>query len=183
MQTNTPAAPAATTTAAAPRKAPPVVDVKLIIPFINSVRQVFQTMVKVEATIGRPQLKTDSVAVYDVSSIIGFSGDVIGNVTISFQLRAAQKLVTAFAGMNIDPSSSDFIDAVGELANMIAGAAKKDLGTAASITVPSVVIGKDHKIARLSEVPCIVIPCNTPVGDFAVEVNIKTVGQPQQQAA
>jgi chemotaxis protein CheX len=62
---------------------------------------------------------------------------------------------------------------VGELANMIAGGAKKDLGCVASISCPSVVIGPGHTIARLSDVPCIVIPCKTPVGDFAVEINIK----------
>lgn len=155
------------------KKAPPVVDVKLIVPFINSVRSVFQTMVKVETTVNRPQLKADSGALYDVSSIVGFSGDVIGNVIVSLQMKAAQKLVAAFAGAVIEPTSPDFVDAVGELANMIAGGAKKHLGNAASITVPSVVIGKGHQIARLSDVPCIVIPCQTPVGDFAVEVNIK----------
>jgi len=69
----------------------------------------------------------------------------------------------------------DFADAIGELANMIAGSAKKDLGHTASISVPNVVIGGGHIIARLSEVPCLVIPCRTPVGNFAVEVNIKTV--------
>jgi CheY-specific phosphatase CheX len=59
---------------------------------------------------------------------------------------------------------------------MIAGGAKKHLGNAASITVPSVIIGSGHQIARLSDVPCVVIPCTSPVGDFAVEVNIKQLG-------
>jgi hypothetical protein len=42
--------------------------------------------------------------------------------------------------------------------------------------VPSVIIGSGHQIARLSDVPCVVIPCTSPVGDFAVEVNIKQLG-------
>jgi CheY-specific phosphatase CheX len=61
---------------------------------------------------------------------------------------------------------------------MIAGSAKKDLGAVASITVPSVIIGAGHVIARLSDVPCIVIPCGTPVGEFAVEVNISRCRPP-----
>jgi chemotaxis protein CheX len=155
--------------------APPVINPKLIVPFVNSVRSVFSTMVGVTTTVGRPILKAQPCPSYDISSIIGFSGEMVGSVVVSFQKEAAVKLASAFAGVEIDPDSPDFADAIGELANMIAGSAKKDLGATASITVPSVIIGPNHTIARLSGVPCLVIPCSTPVGDFAVEINIKQV--------
>jgi len=145
----------------------------LIAPFVNSVRSVFQTMVKVETTVTRPYLKNDSTPSYDVSSIIGFTGDVTGSVVISLQMAAAKALTSSFAGMPIEANTPEFTDAIGELANMIAGGAKKHLGAAAGITVPTVVIGAGHQIVRLSDVPCVVIPCQTPVGNFAVEVNIK----------
>lgn len=162
-------------TATPPATAPSnqVVNPKLVVPFINSVRQVFATMVKVPTTVERPHFKSEPAPQYDVSSIIGFSGDIVGSVVVSFQKDAAVQLVSAFAGTPIDPNTSDFADAVCELANMIAGAAKKDLGHNATITVPSVILGRGHQIARLSDVPCLVVPCKTPVGDFAVEVNIK----------
>jgi chemotaxis protein CheX len=162
-------------TAAVQKPNPPTVNAKLIMPFVNSVRSVFATMVKVPTTLGKPHLKTEACASHDVSSIIGFSGDIVGCVVVSLQMKAAEQVVSAFAGMPIAATSPDFADAVGELANMVAGAAKKDLGHAARISIPSVVIGAGHIIARLSDVPCIVIPCQTPVGDFAVEVSIKAV--------
>jgi chemotaxis protein CheX len=158
--------------------AAPVLNPKLIIPFVNSVRQVFSTMVSVPTTVKPPHLKGSPGPSYDVSGIIGFSGDVVGSVVVSFEKSAAVKLVAAFAGMEIAVDSPDFADAIGELANMIAGSAKKDLGSAASISVPSVIIGAGHTVARLSDVPCIVIPCTTPVGDFAVEVNVKQTVKP-----
>jgi chemotaxis protein CheX len=151
----------------------PALNPRLIVPFVNAVRSVFSTMVGVQTTVGRPSLKAHTGPTYDVSSIIGFSGDVIGSVVVSVQQEAAVKLVEAFASMPIAPGTPDFADAVGELANMIAGNAKKDLGAFAQITVPNVVLGKGHTIARLSGVPCLVIPCTTPAGDFAVEVNIQ----------
>jgi len=92
---------------------------------------------------------------------------------VSFQREAAESLATAFACTPLKLTDPDFADAIGELANMIAGGAKTQLGSLASITVPRVVIGSGHVLARLSDVPCIVIPCKTPVGNFAVEVNIK----------
>ncbi len=152
---------------------PPTINPKLIVPFVNSVRNVFATMVGVSTTMDRPRIKTDRAPAYDVSGIIGFSGDVIGTVVVSFQKCAAAKLVEAFAGMAVDPDSPDFADAVGELANMIAGGAKQHLGNAADISIPSVVIGQGHVITRPSDVPCVVIPCKTEVGDFAVEVSVK----------
>ena len=154
------------------------INPKLIVPFVNSVRNVFSTMVKVQTTVERPHVKHQAGPNYDVSGIIGFSGDITGSVVVSFQASCALKLVEAFAGVAVTMDSPDFCDAIGELANMVAGAAKKDLGAAANISVPSVVIGAGHTIARLSGVPCVVIPVTTPVGNFAVEVNIKVAPKP-----
>jgi len=162
-----------TTTAAAP--AAPIINQKLIIPFVSSVRDVFTTMVNVQTTVERPHFKTAPNPCYDVSGIIGFSGEIVGSVVVSFQREAAVKLVAAFAGMEMQPEDPDFADAIGELANMIAGRAKKDLGGNAAITVPSVIIGHGYTVARLSDVPCLIIPVKTDVGDFAVEINIKQV--------
>src|SRR5215469_6625014 len=103
------------------------INPKLIVPFVNSVRNVFNTMVGVATTVERPVLKTGPAVSYDVSAIIGFSGQVIGSVVVSFQMAAAISLVKSFAGMDLTADSPDFADAVGELANMIAGNAKKDL--------------------------------------------------------
>lgn len=157
-------------TSAAPRRK---LDSKLIMPFVNSTLNVFTTMVNIKPVIGKPHLKEDGRSTFDVSGIIGFSGEIVGSVVVSFQQETAMKLVEALLGSPVDPTSSDFADAVGEMANMIAGSAKKDLGLVANIAVPTVIIGKDHMIGRLSGVPCVVIPCESAFGSFAVEVNIK----------
>lgn len=145
----------------------------LVLPFMKAVRDVFQKMAGVQTTVGRPQLKAEPIASYDVCGIIGFSGQISGSVVVSFSDAAAERLVAAFAGMPIDRSSPDFADAVGELANMIAGSAKKDLGADASISVPTVVIGSGYRIAGMSNAPSLIIPCDSPYGAFAVEVSIK----------
>lgn len=150
-------------------------NAKLIMPFVNSTMNVFTTMVKIKPEISKPRLKEDAGTTHDVSGVIGFSGEVIGSVVISFQMETAKKMVTALTGGEVDTNSSDFADAIGEVANMIAGNAKKDLGVVANIAIPTVIIGQGHRIGRLSGVPCVVIPCHTSVGDFAVEVNIKPV--------
>ena len=82
-------------------------------------------------------------------------------MVLSFQKSTAQAIVNAFAGAPIVPDSPDFADAVGELANMIAGSAKTSFGGATSISVPSIILGPGHTIARLHDVPCLIIPCQT----------------------
>ena len=157
-------------TATAP---PPAIDSKFILPFMNATRDVFQKMAGVATTIGKPYLKSDANAGYAVCGIIGFSGQITGSVVVSFSDTAAEKLVEAFAGVKLALTDPDFADAVGELANMIAGSAKKHLGAVANISTPSVVIGKGYIIANNRQIPCLVIPCGSPFGDFAVEVSVK----------
>jgi len=149
------------------------IDARLIMPFVNSTRNVLQTMLGLVTTIDRPRIKAVPAPEYDYSAIIGFSGKIVGVVVVSFRRETAIKMVTAFAGEVVEPDTSDFSDAIGELANMIAGAAKKDLGAVASISVPTVILGKGHIVTRPSDIPCMVIPCSTEAGEFAVEISIK----------
>lgn len=147
---------------------------KFTMHFVTSIREVLHVMVGLPVTIGSPRLKTDPTATYDVSGIIGFSGGFEGSMVLSFKMEAATKIVAGLIGSEVPPTSPDFADAVGELANVIAGSAKKNLG-GTNISIPNVVIGVGHIIARMQDVPCIVIPCETRNGPFAVEVNIKPV--------
>jgi len=39
--------------------------------------------------------------------------------------------------------------------------------------VPTVVVGKGHKISRSGDIPCIAIPFKTESGDFEVNVGLK----------
>ena len=149
-------------------------DPQYITPFIRSVQNVFSTMIRMPVTINAPVLKKDKSAAYDVSGIIGMSGDVVGSIVLSFSRETAQKLVTAFCGMEFPPDSPDFADAVGELVNMISGSAKgmfvdKDV----SISCPSVVIGPGHHINTRSDTPCVCIPCSTELGELSVEIAIR----------
>jgi chemotaxis protein CheX len=152
---------------------------ELVLPFVNSARTVLSTMARITSTIGCPYLKNDLTIRHDVSGIIAFTGGIEGTVVIGFQLGVAKFVVNALSGTDVAPSDPYFADCVGELANMIAGSAKKHLNAAASISVPTVIIGTGHTTARVNGVPCVVIPCSTPAGDFAVEVNIKR-GKPAQ---
>jgi len=145
----------------------------LIAAFVKSTKNVLSTMVGIESTIGKPIIKVAESPSYDVSGIVGFTGEITGSVVVSFKEDCALGIVSAFTMEEYEVHTEDFADAVGELCNMIAGNAKKDFGIEAGIGIPNVVVGKNHVISRLKEVPCVVIPCECANGEFAVEVNIK----------
>ena len=153
---------------------PAASSAQLIVHFINSIQEVLRTMARIDVKIGAPVLKKNPLPTYDVSGIIGFSGAFVGSMVLSFQQATASAIVAAFAGTSIAPDSLDYTDAVGELANMIAGSAKTAFGGGTNISVPSIIVGHGHSIARLQDVPCLIIPCHTTAGDFAVEVSIKS---------
>lgn len=147
----------------------------LVACFVKSVKNVLTTMAGIQCQLGTPALKASPAPTHDVSALVGFSGEVTGSVVVTFSEKAAIDVVEAFAGEELSLDSEDFADAIGELCNMIAGNAKKDFGLKANIGIPTVIIGPGHTVARLRDVPCIVVPCTSEVGDFAVEINIKQV--------
>jgi chemotaxis protein CheX len=150
-------------------------DASQITSFVVSTHQVFSTMLSLSVTAGKPYTCcTVPKFENEVSGIIGMSGDMQGMVVLSFPTATARNVIRAFTGMDMDPNSPDFADAVGELVNMISGAAKaKFEGKNVSISCPSVVIGKGHKVQQPSDAVCITIPFDCPGGPFSVEVAIK----------
>ena len=158
-------------------------DVKFINPFIAAIKNVFSTMVQVEVSVGKPQLRSDQISSADVSGVIGLSGDVTGAVVLSFPEKVATRLASKFAGVEMEIDHPDFADAVGELTNMVAGNAKKDLtGLSVSISLPSVIVGAQHEVSQLKACPQLVIPCQTPLGPFNVEVSMLVEKQSQARA-
>ena len=148
-------------------------DVRYINPFLSAVQNVFETMITVPYKLGKPNLKGDDKASFEVSGIIGISGQVTGCVVVSFPVNIALQLASALIGETLTEVDADCTDAIGEIANMVAGDAKRGFPeTNTTISVPSVVVGQ-HRIAFPKGVPIISIPCSTDAGDFAIDVALK----------
>ncbi len=150
-------------------------DPQFITPFIKSVQNVFSTMMQLQVSIGNPQLKTDPAPSYDVSGIIGMSGDVVGSIVLSFTTDTAAALVALFSGQKSNPGDPDFADAIGELVNMVSGNAKGQFpgNKKVSISCPTVVVGRNHIVARQKDIPCVMIPCTTDCGELVIEIAIR----------
>lgn len=150
-------------------------DVTYVNPFMKATMNVFKTMIGIEAKAGKPMLKKDKSPSFDISAIIGLSGQAQGSITLSFPKLVALKIVSAMLEAPIKVVGPEVSDGVGEIVNIVAGNAKQDLASyQLSISLPQVVIGKDHEIARLSGIPTLVVPFSSDMGEFAMEVSLKT---------
>jgi chemotaxis protein CheX len=153
-------------------------DVRYINPFVRSINNTFETMCGLPVSVGKPQIKGSGGTGTDVSGVIGFSGDAAGCVVLHFDFDTASKIATRFAGIDITPDHPDFADAIGELANMVAGGAKAQFdGLDISISLPNVIVGENHNVSASRVAPRIVVPCDTEAGQFHVEIGME-VGKP-----
>lgn len=150
---------------------------EILNPFISATRDVLHTMAGIEPRRGKPRLKGARDVSFDVSGVVGITGQVKGFVVLSFPKPVALHVVKSFVGDPVDAVDEHVIDAVGELANMVAGGAKRVLAEAGydlTISIPSVIVGKNHIITRPSGIPCVEIPFEIDVGAFSVELCLKS---------
>lgn len=150
--------------------------------FIRAGHNVFNTMLRSPLTFGEVTQGSSMRPDFDISGIIGLSGDLIGWVALSMPWSTAERCVQAFIGVE-DMPDEDVCDAIGELANMIAGSAKSEIeGKSISISCPSVVRGKELSVARPKSTPCVRIPCSSQLGDFELLLCLQDPNAARQAA-
>ena len=154
-------------------------DVKFINPFLEGTVEVLTKMAFVNPKPGKPYLKKNNLAKGDVSGIIGITGTIRGSLALSFSTGSILKIVSNMLGEEITLINGDIRDAVGEITNMVSGAARKRIeamGYSLSASIPTVVSGKEHSIMHVMGGPSIVIPFEMEEGSFVVDV---CMGDPQ----
>jgi chemotaxis protein CheX len=150
-----------------------IMKVEFINPFLTSAVSVFNTMLGVALTRDEPFLKENTQPNHEVSGIIGLSGKAKGMVVLSMSREVALSAAGIMLGERPKEINADVSDAVGELTNMIAGAAKAQLEyLKMDVSLPTVITGKTHCIEFPKKAMPICIPFDCKWGSVAVEVGI-----------
>ena len=150
---------------------------QFINPFLEASINLFREYLDIKVTNGAPYLLKDPFDLLEVSGIIGLAGDTSGAVVLSFSRETAMGIVGRFAGRPFTALSNEVLDGVGELVNIIAGNAKKDLSTfRIAISIPGVIVGDNYRIRWPEGVPVIGIPFESELGKFSVNVSLKDAG-------
>ena len=153
--------------------------VEYINPFITATTNVFETMVNCKLTRGKIRVLNGESPIHPISGIIGLSGKAVGTVVLSLSEGVALKAAAALLMMEVTEINDDVIDAVGELANMVAGGAKSKLDEyELSISLPSVITGAGHEVRFPSNVTPICVPFECDWGSLTIEVGLIEVAAP-----
>jgi chemotaxis protein CheX len=93
-------------------------------------------------------LEKDAAEDWDISGVIGLTGEARGAVVISMKDNLAMKLTGILTGKVHQVLYDDVVDAVGELINIIAGNVKQELEDTFRlvISLPTIITGKEHHV-------------------------------------
>lgn len=152
-------------------------DVQHVNPFIESVQELFTTMLGCEATRGDIGLADDSCNVRDIVALIGFSGPASGILSISFPVETALAIAGRMLGMEIKVMDETVSDTVAEMVNIIGGGAKarftKDDPKPIELGMPTVVRGSNYTVNCPSNSVRIEVPFRSELGCFSVRVTLQ----------
>jgi len=140
---------------------------------IDATLEVFASMIFIDITPEAPTEEPISILAPNLSSLIGLAGDLKGILAIHCPAEVAMGVTTAMLGMEVTELGEDVKDAIGEIANMVAGGLKEALapdGKKIELAIPTTVIGKAIRTSGLSGATRILIPFSSPIGRFGLEL-------------
>jgi chemotaxis protein CheX len=119
--------------------------------FVDSVRRYFKVTTGDDPKITSAYLATGEVEGFDFNGIVSFNGDYHGHVMVSMPGQLLREVLLLQG--ETDLSQGNLLDAVGEIANTLAGNARKVLGAGLGISVPSKLMGSTGVRSKVRERP------------------------------
>lgn len=142
---------------------------KLINPLLSSVIETFAMMLDCRVERGAVGLRGEGDSLNDVTAMIGISGKAKGLVCVSFPSETALAAADRFLGETIDSIGVEALDALGELVNVVGGAAKSKLNMGLNIGLPQVVNDPDHPIEFPQQAKPMRVHFDSDLGSFFID--------------
>ncbi len=152
-------------------------DVRLINPFIAATEKVFDVMLGMKLKVGKPSVGRQPPELHGcVSAAIHMVGGATGTILLLFP----RDIVLSVARMLDDSTASfdDGLDAIGELANMIAGSGKRTIGDRLiEISIPQVIVGQCSLPFLRTPNQWLSIPFKSPLVSFKLAASFSANSQ------
>jgi len=152
-------------------------NVAYINPFIESVNDLFTTMLGCSAERGKVGLVKPGEPSGDLTALIGLSGPVRGTVALSFPDTTARAMVGRMTGLPEADVAESLGDGLAELVNIVAGGAKAKLnsgdGAVTDLSLPTVVRGQQYAVEGLTQTTWLDVPFASELGTFTLRVTFE----------
>lgn len=145
---------------------------------VAGTKDVFSTMLMLDLLAG-DAVQNDEVDT-NFSSILGLGGDIKGMLAVHCPEETATKITGELLGIEIDDIDEDVNDAIGEIANMIAGNLKisfENSGINTLLAIPTAVAGNSYKTSRPQQAYCVIVPFSFEDKQFWIELQYVVVNR------
>lgn len=119
---------------------------------IAATQEVFSAMLMIDVTGEDVSDSGRSIIESNMTSMIGLGGGVRGILAVHCPAEVAKAITGAFLGMEIEELDEDVKDAIGEIANMVAGNLKiayANVGVNVELAIPTSVIGRSFRLSGI----------------------------------
>ena len=140
---------------------------------IETTEEIFSTMVFMDISAAAPLEQGKRVLGCHISAMIGLSGDFSAMLGIHCPEAVGLAISGAMLGMEIDEIDADVKDAMGEIANMVAGGLKERFAAEEidlELAIPTAISGKSFTIASSTRSNRVIVPFNIESGQFFIEI-------------
>lgn len=123
----------------------------------TATRGVFEMMLGCTVTRAQHTLPPEG----DITAMVGLAGGLCGVLSVRCNLETASLLASKMLGINTAEAETATRDALGEIANVVAGSLKTavpGLEDSCFLSTPTVVIGHDFKVYSLGNSTTAVVP-------------------------
>lgn len=158
------------------------IDVNFITPFIEGAINTLKIQCQFDCKPGKIYLKgTGPTITTDIAAVIGITSKGFnGSVSICFPKAIFLGIMSNMLGEPQAEITRELEDGASELLNIIFGQAKTTLnsrGHSFEKALPTIVRGNDLKVKHLTKNPTIVMPFETPVGEFHMEISTEPLAR------
>lgn len=151
--------------------------VEYINPFIESVYEVFSTMLCAQVSRGTVAISRGAEGTKEIVALIGFSGPARGMLTLSFPVKTALGIVNRLLDADYRTVDETVSDAIAEMVNIVGGSAKARINTGnespIDLSLPGVVRGDNFSVDNPLKTVWLEVPFQSDLGPFTMRVTLK----------
>ncbi|MFP4501509.1 MAG: chemotaxis protein CheX [Candidatus Hydrogenedentota bacterium] len=152
-------------------------QVEYINPFIESVYELFGTMLDAKVQRGTVGVSKGGSNPRDIMALIGLSGAARGMVALAFPVDTALKVVNRLLDSDVTIVDDTVSDAIAEVVNIVAGSAKARLnngeGPLIDLSLPTIVRGNSFSVEYPSKSMWLDVLFDSDLGEFTMRVTFE----------
>ena len=140
---------------------------------IGATTDVFSTMLMIDLVVGDPVEGSGGEVDSNITAMLGLGGDIRGMLAVHCPAAVAMAITGGFLGMDVDELNEDVKDAIGEIANMIAGNLKVAFAgyeLKIELAIPTSIIGQSYRVGGMLGARRVAVPFAMENGHFLVEL-------------